>query len=63
MATSNVPKELKTSDMSKWSGLISDIYAKLNDEQTAKLLQLSDDKNEADRVVDKLNKHKVWLVR
>ena len=63
MATSNVLKELKTSDMSKWSGLISDIYAKLNDEQTAKLLQLSDDKNEADRVVDKLNKHKVWLVR
>ena len=61
MTTSNLPKKLKTAELSSWSGLISEVYAKLNNEQTSKLLQLSDDPSEADRVVDKLNKHKVWI--
>jgi len=63
MTTSNLPKKLKTAELSSWSGLISEVYAKLNNEQTSKLLQLSDDPSEADRVVDKLNKHKMMASR
>ena len=58
-AAKNLPKDLKTSDASSWVAIIDDIYQKLNDEQTSKLLQLSDDPTEADRLVEKLNKHKV----
>ena len=58
-AAKNLPKDLKTSDASSWVAVIDEIYQKLNDEQTSKLLQLSDDPTEADRLVEKLNKHKV----
>jgi len=59
----NVPKDLKTNNVEQWTQLISNIYSQLNDEQTTKLLQLSDDQTEADRLVDKLNKHKVMGAR
>ena len=57
----NVPKDLKTDKVGEWTQLINKIYSDLNDEQTTKLLQLSDDQSEADRLVDKLNKHKVCV--
>jgi len=55
----SVPNELKSSKISSWLQIISSINAELDSNKLANLLLLSDDPSEADRIAEKINKHKV----
>ena len=55
----SVPNELKSSKIPSWLQIIGNINAELDSSKVANLLLLSDDPSEADRIAEKINKHKV----
>ena len=57
----SVPNELKSSKIPTWLQIIGNVNAELDSSKLANLLLLSDDPSEADRIAEKINKHKVRL--
>jgi len=55
----SVPNELKSSKIPSWLQIIGNVNAELDSSKVANLLLLSDDPSEADRIAEKINKHKV----
>ena len=59
----SVPNELKSSKIPSWLQIIGNVNAELDSSKLANLLLLSDDPSEADRIAEKINKHKVTRIR